>query len=454
MSTDTRSAELSRLFGEDVKALRPQWERIFAEDAVVINVHLHAWRGTTRQVDIDIDPAGRKVFGRLLRAGQKLLMPEEVAKRMAAIDSRARAIVADPRTGICSHWGQLWPLTTFEENMARLRECEKEWYFCRDVLAGSDEAYTTFVNLMQGEYREHAQELWKSIPSGQSEAAFVDGYVQRYLAQVPSREEIYNSFRFRVELQYIPTPAELEADRQKAEISRLSHEDQLRLARINKDISRAEEEERLSRARASAAVAAAAAVEAETDYEQRKRLVQEMHRQVVESQRVVLEEQMEEMVAQVAINMRAAIFDLATNVVAYLSNTENRGLHQRQVLQVKNTIKTLRKFSAWINGKDVESEKAITLLQNVIKQSSTQRTQSSDDLRALFLALSASARASLIALGSDPLGINEKDVWGQANADHFATAVQLGRAYLDDVWGEAPALPLSVSVLATASAPF
>jgi hypothetical protein len=206
---------LADVLGEpDLQTLEPHWLQLMQEGAIV-TLHIGRWRGEKEfgAHEIGIPTSQTERTQRLqawFRLGAKRLLPRRYLSRLESIDSNARKWLA--RCGMATYWGVFVPADIYPRWKARHQERYEAPYF-----ALRDEIYTNYTAIVEevlGEYRailrDNYDRLCRQDRAFRSTNPNKDTYVTAALLHIrglmPTAEAVRDSFYFRTELAYIPSP--------------------------------------------------------------------------------------------------------------------------------------------------------------------------------------------------------------------------------------------------------
>ena len=217
-------ADIKAATGEEhIKVEKPTWLKLM-EQGIIVDLDIRYWRALTAISTEDLglpepaDARERAVFDQLMTLGQKKLLPAELFNRIRSNDSSARKWLEE-----CSHkthWGRFIPVGMY----ARWKEANEEFkakhLAIRDEL---DQAWDRIQQEMIDAYAVVARESHRRLamlnPASLvrdgapiSEDAFVDAFMARIRSAIPTRQAVYHSFDYTVELAYIPLPSLLARD--------------------------------------------------------------------------------------------------------------------------------------------------------------------------------------------------------------------------------------------------
>lgn len=144
--------------------------------------------------------------------GSEKLLPPETISSLQKIMSEAREILAVH--SFKTIWGNFVPYTSFM-TWYELNEQKKEEF---NILSLQIiDKYDEMIEELRRQYYLMAREAWKRNYDSESEpnADFSDTFVNNIIAKVPTRESMFNTFKYSTCLLSIPLPSFVEDDLQK-----------------------------------------------------------------------------------------------------------------------------------------------------------------------------------------------------------------------------------------------
>jgi len=216
---DRARTELARILNVDgIKTSNPRWLALMRE-GVVVKLHVRRWRAKHRLSadDLGLPRASDDLIGDLLELGDKRLLPVDLARKLEAIESAGRKALE--RSGYTTFWGTFVPATNFNDWQAENDAHKARYFAARDEIA---ERYDEIVAELTAAYRGAARAAFRRARALAEEeitremlideAFFVDRFLRRIRALIPSAEEIQRSFDLEEEYTYIPLPSLLAED--------------------------------------------------------------------------------------------------------------------------------------------------------------------------------------------------------------------------------------------------
>lgn len=353
------------------------------EGGVLVDIDVHRWSGKVqlqpKELGLDKGPSSR-----VIRLGEKLLMPPFILRR-------ANSIVAQLRQNLERHshrtaWGRWVTALAYQEWRKEHNRLVSELEEIATALADNIELIKSSSDGMWGElrrlYAEEARRAWcRSNRYAASEsnldlcpAWFVDEYVDRILAYIPTAAEIRKSFYVEAKISFIPLPSMLA-------------EDQARSARV---WERKREEQDFERRQREAREAMEADIRAQ--YESEKRTM------------------IDDFLAGLAGQIYSRLYDVSSWAVNTMARNQGR-LMEPTIRQINGLIEWARMMDV---NNDAQVQKAISDLAGLVGQSGEAR--SAEDVQAKLKDIGTVARSVLLDLRLEPELADAKLSTGQRDA--------------------------------------
>lgn len=378
--------ELARILGEQPDKIQSRigdWTT-FMQEGVIVEVHIGRWRGLASLEDDDLGlPFDQEHNAKLIDLGDKLLLPPEKAAKVQSLEVAARNYLRSKCTPTA--WGWFLPVTAFEGVMEELKARRAAYIAFGNSIADEYdawkaellEAYRTEARVAFRRNSAFEQDGYYNIQIIADEAKYIERYINAISSKIPSATTIRDSYRFDIELSYVPLPSLLQQDA--AEAARLADETEQRRLENRK-------------ARAQAYLDVDVIEQTATD---RRRQLAIMNQAVVRE----AQEQKDKLLRQFMVDVTAELRQRTYEVMAQaLATTEkNGGLQARTVVSLKNWISTVRSLNFY---GDAEIEAMIAPVQAQI--AADPNTRSVEALSQVFKDVSDVTKLSLLNLGVRP----------------------------------------------------
>src|SRR5262245_46778832 len=434
MSLNELKTTLAQALNEDESAIRatnPKWLELMRE-GVLVSVHIGRWRAKTRltwsDLGIELDEEADRELENIINLGHKKLLPAAVLKELDAIESAARKWLE--KKSFRTYWGFFIPVTAYDEWKAKNEEYRARYFAARDDLVRD---YDEIVgNLIYG-YRMAAKAAYnrlkvlhpEKLEKFRTEGAFADAFTQGIEAHLWDAAAIRESFRFEIELRYVPLPsllAEEDAERQRLE-------DVVASARQAADHERHLEEARFQAEREKVWEEARAARNAAAWKEQ---LMRDMHKDVVSQARKQKEKLVNGFLTDLVKQLRGIVYEASVDVLAAIQ--KNAALPPRSVVQLTNLVSQVKSLNFY---GDTEIEQMIAPIAAQLDREAADRDLS--QIEATLQDSAVSLRASLISLGERPRAARDLGIRDVPLEAEVERARRSRRLRLD---GEAPVAAL------------
>jgi len=412
--TERERERLAAMFGDDnIRQLEARWFK-FMREGVIVEVHIRRWRAHAALSFADLG-VPVKAQNELLRLGDKFLFPARFRKAADSLDAAARGYLAGHTSK--THWGQFLSAPDYAEVMAKLKEYQAHYLdIARDINACYDEA----VNETLAAYREEAHKIYKRLKrltverderrALAAEVQFVDEFVERIRALIPSRKEIVDSFGFEIELGYIPLPSLLSEDEAQADRVRAKREAELRKEQSAQELRDMKHEQKRRAERMSMDIQKAALLK-------REEMLADMNHEVVEAARNQKQQLIDGFMRDIASGTRQLFYKAITDVLGAIKR--NRKMHPRSVVQLKNVVAQLGGSAEWCSDKDIRR------MRSVVQGQLTKVADGKHDvaeIQAVLEDIAVVVRAQLLEMGATPrssgktkLGVERRDATAEIN---------------------------------------
>ena len=384
---------IAEALGADVRTANAGWVRLMRE-GVIAHLRVRRWRALVKSDWADFGLSGwladddlpegatpeqkqqatatRKKLDEIFKRGERRLLPKPLFDQLNSVESNARKCVE--RYSYRTHWGYFIPATVYAELKTALAVYEAQYFGLRDEIAqGYDRIFTTLTL----DYTRQATTAWL-VSRGKSDTRslslleqaelgrFKQEFVQSIVRHLPSKEEIYDSFGFDLELSYIPLPSLLAEDEA--------------------------ERERIQAAR---------------DLEsERERMVKQMQRDVIaEAERQKIE-MVDGFYRDLVRGLRAEVYTVCTDVLAAIEKNGGK--------LVGPSASRLKNMMAQVEKLNFMGDRAMTAsmdkLRPYLAQAAVRRDM--DDISRVLRSIATVTRATLLDLGEAPRSARD---WGVAD---------------------------------------
>ena len=384
--------ELARILNVDgIKTGNPKWLALMRE-GVVVKLHVRRWRAKSRldMADLGLPSEADDLIGDLLNLGDKRLLPKDLAARLEAIESAGRKAL--DRNGFATFWGTFIPASNFDAWKTENDSHKQRYLDARNELRDS---YTDIVAQLTDAYRGAARAAFrraKALDRGMGqpmtrleaqrhlldEDLFVNTFVRRITRQIPTENQIYDSFGWEEEFTYIPLPSLLaedaaEKDRIQAERATERQREQLERDDLWRTITIRDEADRA-----------------------RRDALARMNEEVTAEARQKKQQMIDGFLADLVKQLRATIYEATTDILATMQKNQGK-LHPRSVVQLRNLIEQVGQMNFF---GDTETDAMIRRVRSIFDQRPEIRNAA--DLQIALRDVAIITRASLLDLGEQP----------------------------------------------------
>lgn len=184
---------------------------VFLQDGVIISLEIKRWRGKNKleQDELGLQQDASQAYDNFMKKyvtlGFKNLFPKDILEKISSVEVRARKNLKE--YSYESPWGRFVPLTAYERWKENNEKMQEEFFKIRDEIVDN---YDEIVERVKSDYIPLAGTVYKrenNIPlSKQTEIpkSFINDFLTNILDQIPSPEEIKESFIYEINLSSLP----------------------------------------------------------------------------------------------------------------------------------------------------------------------------------------------------------------------------------------------------------
>jgi hypothetical protein len=371
----------------------------------VVRLHVGRWRAVTTLTQADLglrpqDEEERRAWDRVLLLGRRLLLPRAVVERSERLESQARRLLE--AHALKTYWGPFVHRERYREWSPRNQELRRQYLALGQEIADDWE-------LLRREVREDYRALGRQnhrrlrslgLADLPTEAAWVEAFVERTLAGVPTPDYVAASFAYAWEAEYLPLASQLAADEARAETVRA--------------------EAALARGGLAARAEALSAME----------------RDLLETARRRKEQDLDRFVADVQADLRARIYEVCCDVLA---SVRRRGgaLPGNSVKQLRNLVEAVGRLKFW---DDAELDAQMAAIRRMLAVEPERRSPSA--IAGLVERLGAESRIALLDLDRSPRR-SGRDAGLPDDAAALRGLVRRARSNPADLFDDAPLLAVT-----------
>lgn len=329
---------------------------VFLQEGVIVTLTIKRYRGVTSVdfselgIDDSSDAQLKSFLGEYIQPGQKRLIPPEIEGQLKSIETTARQNLKD-RSFDCSAFassGKFVPKSMYPEFKAANEELADRFYAIRDEFA---ENYDTIIGQVRRDYKVLAENLYmQSHPDAKKPSAkYVNTFVDKIVAQIPSADEIVASFEYSTVLQRIP-------DYLLRVISKKNNIDEkvMRIAATNQPKDDLATRKRAAAGRAAGMDTADAAIMPDDD-----EAIDEIERDIRESISTQSEGMVSDFVTEILMRLRTMAYEGSSSIIQSIDKNEGK-LVGRASIKAHSMIDDLRKMNFY---GDTELEEMVSKLE-------------------------------------------------------------------------------------------
>lgn len=184
---------------------------VFLQDGVIIDLVIKRWRGKNKldESEMGLQQSSNNDYSNFMNKyvtlGSKNLFPKDVLEKISSIEVRTRKNLKE--YSYESPWGRFVPLTAYDKWKENNEKFKEEFFKMRDEIVDD---YPNIISTVKEDYKPLAGSVYKRInglPIDQPTAIpsdFIQEFLQSIIDQIPSPDEIKESFIFEVNLSSLP----------------------------------------------------------------------------------------------------------------------------------------------------------------------------------------------------------------------------------------------------------
>ncbi|WP_322489390.1 hypothetical protein [Chloroflexus sp.] len=369
-----RRATIAAILGLDADKISVQdIGQNLMQEGVIVDLSLSRWRA--RQ-SLDLDDLGlppltadeAKAVSSIFKLGEKRLLPDTYFNRLVALE---RVIYRTlEKFAFKSPWGSFVPATAFPAWKEAHAQAAADWFALRDEIVRD---YPQIMALLREQYAVASRRAYRVLNKMEGvldaerlgdQETFVRATWARIKAAIPTAAEIGASFRLDVSYSLVPLPS--------------------LLASGSADASETTVEALRSRV--------SAAEEAEA---RRRKLIDDMNREVLAQARAKKEELIDSFLAGLVVQLRGLIYQVSVDTLTGLEG--KAAPHNRSLGALKELIGKVQRLNFF---GDTEATAMMAQIQGLLDREPKDRTPA--EIQRVLRAIGTVARSSLIAIGEEP----------------------------------------------------
>jgi phage host-nuclease inhibitor protein Gam len=197
----------------DARQLQSDWALALMSQGIVVKLGVTRWRAksslTAERLGLKFSDKDSADFMRkYVNLGKYLLLPPSIITELDGIEGKARSVLR--HHSFDTVWGHFVPFSAFEQWEQENKAIRAEYM---DAARALGEKYDAIIQNLRHDYRSLAKDVWARLyphdTSGATES-FIQDFVDKIIAQIPSSTDIVASFRYDAVYFVIPMPSFVE----------------------------------------------------------------------------------------------------------------------------------------------------------------------------------------------------------------------------------------------------
>lgn len=211
-----------------VKQFRNDWALALMGRGIIVRLSIGRWRAMAR---LNVEDLGLKFVDddtfdfmqKYIRLGTQKLLPPEIIREIERVERKARDNLSD--YSYDTLWGRFVPNRAFELWEKENKQIYEEFF---DAAKNLTNRYDEVVVAVKNEYKKLARDVWARLhsDSGAPTDSFIENFSSRIVDKIPSRDDIFKSFKYSTTYLIIPMPSFLEEDL--AKVQEIKRQDQMK----------------------------------------------------------------------------------------------------------------------------------------------------------------------------------------------------------------------------------
>src|SRR5579859_5825358 len=206
-------------------------------EMISVDLTISRWRGRTKLdlqsdlglIDSTLQPNAeefktyKETLKKVIRGGQRSLLPPPVERRLSRIERGARSTLESLSFQVGGMFGNLMPKENYASFVARLTEqpydedypergsLRQDYFAMRNIVAEQRDEMAAYIRRSHRNLAVVAWRLSEGLPITDERTApedWIEDYLERVIAALPSKQRIYDSFEFDWTMAEIPVPDE------------------------------------------------------------------------------------------------------------------------------------------------------------------------------------------------------------------------------------------------------
>lgn len=203
----------------DISQFRNNWAMALMTQGVIVKLSLSYWRAKAplKAEELGLKFQGNDVLSfmqKYVNLGSESLLPPEIISDITFVENKARENLREH--SFDTIWGRFIPYTAFAEWQDNDKVIREDF----DTVAHNlCDKYDSILLIVKDEYKKMAKDVWHRLypDKGEPTLSFVEEFISKIINKIPSKNKIFNSFRYETIYFSIPLPSLIENDVFKAE---------------------------------------------------------------------------------------------------------------------------------------------------------------------------------------------------------------------------------------------
>lgn len=325
MATVKEVAQKLGVSETQIKKYRNTFVGMAAQMGVFVKEHIGHYRGQTQLTEEDLGIEITENEKKSVKLGQQLLLPADTLSAIEKVEGQGRSNVE--RHGLSLMMGTWVPVTAWESFKEENDALKSEFFALRDALVAK---YDAIIVQMREEFTARAQDVYQrlfysKITAGvevPSKAAWINTFVNKLIGKIPPKTEIHDSFYWKIDLEWMPSPSETQEEQLAA------HRQQVERQKLMAEQAKLAEHKRLQ-------------VFQEED---RKKKIEEINQAIAaqfKEKQEAIQKERDSMLDQFVLQLRQKLYDVGRRTVVSLQRNGGK-LQGASAKALKNTIEQMR----------------------------------------------------------------------------------------------------------------
>jgi hypothetical protein len=357
---------------EKIKTYRHAYVGMAAQMGVFTKKHVGRYRGMTALTDDDLGIKLTEQEKKWVKLGNQLLLPPDTLKKLDHVEGQGRSNV--DKHALVLLMGSWIPVTAWDSFKKGDEALKKEFFEIRDEIVRD---YPSLMAQVKKAVMERAREVYERLPNKPAvREVWLNAFVQRVVSRADTAEQIYASFTWETELEWLPAPSSIEGEEVKLKQLQVERQKvQAEQARLSQDerVAWAQEQDRFKK-------------------------IEEINKEFMEQERKKREEAAktrDAFVADVMKQLREALYNSARQVLVTMKRNDG-GLVGASVNSLQSMVDRGRMLNFMNDG---EVEAFYSEIEKHLKKTPDRRRPR--DIQSLMEKIQAEMGQSVRAIESD-----------------------------------------------------